>query len=469
MDVKFSKLIGIKKSEFDALIQAEKGIRLRRSRLIPTTKVGDELSLTSIFLSSLRLIDEFKNHIFKAINMPIGGKLYVYTEVSFPLFKDSRLDGLVIIVKGGKISDAAILEMKNKNNELDVDQIKRYLEVAKALKIPRLITVSNQFVSEPSQTPLLIKPPKSIKMFHLSWTYILTIAHLLLFKNNMNISDADQASIMEEVIAYFESNISGVLGVTQMRKGWDELTRAIFSGVTFKQNDEKVAEAVLSWHQQERDMALALSRKVGVLVKSGYTKHRTDLKQRLLDDAKKLATQNNLSSILKVDGAVSDINIDAIFEKKAIEMSIELSIPQDKTLRGQAGWMKRQVSKCRTKCEQLNLNEDIDFLFTRELFVDVNIKFAKTDHRVLAINIESIINDLKGKDITSFKVVLSKDFKSAFTSRKKFVSTIDNLLIDFYKGFVEHLENWTKPSPKVIEKQYSYPDENNYIENPLEP
>ena len=465
MDLKLNKLIGAKKSEFDSLIQAEKGIRLRRARLIPTTKVGDELSLTSIFLSSLRLIDEFKRHIFKAVKLPLGGKMYVYTEVSFPAYEDSRIDGLIIIVKSGKITDAAILEMKNKNNELDAEQINRYIDVAKGLKIPKLITVSNQFVSEPTQNPLNIKPPKSIQLYHLSWTYILTIAHLLMFNNNMNISDSDQENIMSEVISYLESSVSGVIGVTQMRKGWDELTRAIYSGVSFKHTDEKVAEAVLSWHQQERDMGLALSRKVGVLVKTGFSKYRTDLKKRLSDDSKKLASQNSLDSIMKIDGAVSDIAIKAVFDKKTIEMSVELAIPEDKTLRGQIGWLKRQIDKCRKQCEQIALSEDIDYLFKRQLFIDANIKFAKSDHRVLAINIESLIEDLKGKDINSIKVVLSKDFKSSFTSRKKFVSTIDNLLIDFYRGFVEHLESWKKPSPKVIEK-VSFQQEDTYIDNP---
>ena len=36
-------------------------IKLQQSRLIPLLKTGDEQALTSIFLSSLRLVKEFRN------------------------------------------------------------------------------------------------------------------------------------------------------------------------------------------------------------------------------------------------------------------------------------------------------------------------------------------------------------------------------------------------------------------------
>ena len=41
-------------------------IHLQNAALIPFHKPGDEMSLTSIFLSSLKLIKEFREKIFKA-------------------------------------------------------------------------------------------------------------------------------------------------------------------------------------------------------------------------------------------------------------------------------------------------------------------------------------------------------------------------------------------------------------------
>jgi hypothetical protein len=43
---------------------------------------------------------------------------------------------------------------------------------------------------------------------HFSWTYLLTKAHLLLFKNNDTIKDEDQIFIMRELLYYMENPIS---------------------------------------------------------------------------------------------------------------------------------------------------------------------------------------------------------------------------------------------------------------------
>lgn len=59
---KIGKLIGLKKEEFNSLIK-DKKIVLRKPRLIPIYKLGDEMALASVLLSSLKLIKEFKNTI----------------------------------------------------------------------------------------------------------------------------------------------------------------------------------------------------------------------------------------------------------------------------------------------------------------------------------------------------------------------------------------------------------------------
>lgn len=459
-----NKIIGLKKSSFDESIKSKDGIRLRRARLIPLSKPGDEMTLTSIFLSSFKLVDEFKRYLFKELKLQNGGKVFVYTEVAFPDFKESRIDGLILIVKAGVIKDAALLEMKNKTHELNQEQVERYIQVAREYKIPKVVTVSNQFVSEVTQSPLKLKPLKTVQVFHLSWSHILTIAHVLLFKNDMNIRDEDQVKIMEEIVAYIESPVSGVIGVTQMRKGWDELTKNIHAGSHITIKDPLVNEAVLSWQQQERDMALMLSRKVGVFVVSGQKKFKADLAGRLANDCKKLVDTKTLDSTLRVKNAVSDISIKGLFEKKAVEMSVKISIPTDKTVKGQIGWMKRQIETCRKKSQERRLSTSIDSIIDTELKVDINIKHSKNMIRVPYNSFDSILEVINKKEINYFSVVLVKDFRSAFSSRKKFVQTLDSMLLDFYRGLVEHLVNWKQPSPKVVEDNY-FSDIEYFIEN----
>ena len=120
---KVGKLIGLKKSDFNDLIKA-KEITLRKPRLIPVYKLGDEMALTSVLLASLRLVKEFKESILSEAKMQKGGTLYVYSEVEFKEFPDSRIDGLILIVKAGTIRDAAIIEVKNgKNTSRDHQKI----------------------------------------------------------------------------------------------------------------------------------------------------------------------------------------------------------------------------------------------------------------------------------------------------------------------------------------------------------
>ena len=67
---KLKKLIGLPFSDFENMIKPQDKnedpqIHVRTAALIPTSKVGDEMALTSIFLSSIRLIKEFRDAVLK--------------------------------------------------------------------------------------------------------------------------------------------------------------------------------------------------------------------------------------------------------------------------------------------------------------------------------------------------------------------------------------------------------------------
>ena len=53
MDKKLTKIIDLKKSEFDEFVKNGE-LQLGEARLIPFSKLGDEIALTSVILSSLR-------------------------------------------------------------------------------------------------------------------------------------------------------------------------------------------------------------------------------------------------------------------------------------------------------------------------------------------------------------------------------------------------------------------------------
>ena len=161
MTPKNLSIIGYPFTDFQSMIRQGDRFRAQKAKLITTYKLGDEMANTSVFLAALKLVNEFRKTISSNFNLAASGKIHVFTEIEFIDFENKRIDGMICIERGGKIIDAALLEMKNGRNSLDLDQINAYIEIADAYKIPKLITVSNQFVSNPTQSPLTISKKRN--------------------------------------------------------------------------------------------------------------------------------------------------------------------------------------------------------------------------------------------------------------------------------------------------------------------
>ena len=452
MSMNISSLIGMSINTFLDLVEEKKKISVRRARLIPIYKAGDEMALTSLFLSALRLIKEFRREVSSAVNLAMSGKLHVFAEVHFAEIEGEQPDGLILVVAGGKIKDAALLEMKNKNSVLSEDQISRYLNVAKQYKIPRLITVSNQFVSIPTQSPIIVKVPKNVRLYHLSWSYILTMAHILLYDSEKNIKDPDQVEIMREVVDYLDHDVSGVCGFTIMKPGWKEVVNKVNKGTALSKSDPDVSETISSWLQEERDMALLLSRELGLLIKSGLPKFKHDLSGRINYETKNLIQNKALTSTLQIAGAASDVSITAHFERRNIEMSVSLEPPQDKKMLGQIGWLKKQLDTCQRK------NKETFQSILGELGVDIELKYQTEPVRYSIDNLDTAFNDLKGKEIRRFNISQIRDLGRRFESRGGIVQNVESMLLDYYRGVVQHLKKWEKPAPKMPDRGKEHKD-----------
>lgn len=441
---KLNKLIGLSLSDFENMIKPsgkneDPQIYVRSAALIPTSKVGDEMALTSIFLSSIRLIKEFRDVVFKEIKFPRSGKNYFYTEVSFPQIFDGRFDGMIINVSSGKIKDVAFFEMKNGKNNLDKSQIDKYIKFLKSgLKVNKLVTISNQFVSDVNETPIeQLRVPPSFNLCHLSWTYLLTIAHILLFDNDDNIEDVDQIEIMKEVVRYFENDKSGILNHSSMSESWKEISDKLFRNEKLLKSDKKVREAVNSWHQKERDLALLLSRNLGADIKSSKRAKKD------LDNAiDKLLKKHILLGSILIKDAISKISIKLDFIRRSVTLSVALIPPSDKTNNGKVSFLFKQFEKCQKKEGQLydNISED--------LLIEPDFKFLKNQPNY-SLKVFRNENFKAHNDIQRFTIHYTRNFKGSFSSRNKFVSEIDQMTLMFYEAVVQHLSNWKKPPPKI--------------------
>ena len=435
-----TKLIGLKKEQFDQFVQTGQ-IQVQPTRLIPTLKTGDEMALTSIFLSTLKLVKEFRDSIFKELKLSRGGKIFYYTEASFKDISPSRIDGLIIVVTKDKITDAVFLEMKNGKNTLDKGQIETYLSLAKTLRVNKLVTVSNEFVANSSNSPLKIKVPKSIALTHFSWTYLITKGQLLLFKNETNIQDKDQVEIMKEALFYFENPLSGIRGYNQMKAGWKELAENIHAQKPLKLSDSYIEDAVLSWHQEEKNMSLLLSRKLGTFVKP-FSKSKDSLK----NDIRKLVKENYIKGGISVKNAVSDISIKVEFERRVVSMAIKIIPPLTRGNIAKTTWIAKQLENCKKKSPTLFDKH------SKNLWLEANIKFAQENLKIRFSEFSQFPELIKDKkDIQAFRIVLIKSFGSNFASTKKFIEIIEQMILDYYESIVQHMVNWKKPAPKIVE------------------
>lgn len=268
----------------------------------------------------------------------------------------------------------------------------------------------------------------------------------LLSDNDKNIEDTDQVEIMQEVVKYFESDYAGIFGFTQMKPGWAELTQKANAGTPLKISDSFVEETVSSWLQEERDMALILSRELGLLVRSGQQKFKDNLSARIEYEKKELVTNRLLVSSLHIDGAASPLQIRAHFGRKNIEMSANIDARPDRQTRGKLTWIKKQLLRAEKK------NPNIFANLAPNLFVEIYLKFAKDPLRVRYENLDEAVDDIGSREIKSFGILYHKYLGRKFDSRRGVVTIIEKMLIEYYQGILEHLKRWEKPVPQIVKK-----------------
>ena len=178
---------------------------------------------------------------------------------------------MIINVVSKSIKDVVFFgnAVKSSKNMLNKNKIESYIKIARTLKVNKLVTISNQFVSIINDSPIEnIKVPASFNLFHFSWTNILTIAHILLFNNDDNITDIDQVEIMKEVTKYLEHSKSGLLGNTNMSEAMEAASEKIYKKERILKTDLLIKEAVKKLASRGKDLALLMSRSLGTSVKS---------------------------------------------------------------------------------------------------------------------------------------------------------------------------------------------------------
>ena len=426
------------------------------ARLIPT--VADsrrEERIVSILLATLPRVRPFAEVLLERCGQKFGksSDLRCYTEVEFPSFdgnSKNRPDG-VLSLTTRKARWTALLEAKIENTEIDEDQVDRYAEIARKYQIDAVITLSNQLVPLPTHVPYPVgrKYRSHVQFFHFSWISIVTQA-LLILRNKSEISP-EQAFVLREVTRYLEHPTSGVRQFEQMNSEWRALVLGVRNGQQFTRSSPEIQNTVASWHQEERDVSLVLSRRIGeqVDIRGMSRKHRADPALRLREACDTLTASNQLYSAFIVPNAASVIEVTADLKGRTISCSMRLAAPRDrKRASARINWLRRQLRGVDGRDIQIRA-----FWPGRAVPTQSSLSQVEADPKCLE-------NDRPGMAPTGFEIVMIKDIAGRFSGRRTFIEDLEKLVPEFYEEIGQRLRPWTPPPPSIDKEDPIHDSEN---------
>lgn len=419
------------------------------ARLIPTLADSKkEERATSILLAALMSVYEFRKAMLQSINQRVGNrtKLEAWSEIVFkdeqPTKKKSptdRPDGLIVLNTGRK-KWHAIIEAKVGNEEIGEEQLLKYIKQAKEHGIDAVITITNQFVAFPTHHPVTInkKYLRSVEIFHWSWTYIVTMAQLLLTQNK--IVSQDQRFILDEVVKYLEDPSSGKVGFTSMNSEWKIVVQSAFNNSKLNKGSDEIINTVRSWHQEQRELCLQMWPLVGEKVDIKLARaHRNDPKQRFADDCEKLASEHELTSIIAIPNAASELLVIVNIIKKSITCSMRLEAPKDKkSSSAKVNWLTRQLPQ-NDKSPAIRIKA-----IRKGQAMDTDKPLEEVRQYPSTLDTENT-----SSQPVAFEVFTSHDLGGKFSGNRVFIEQLEKIVPEFYRYAGQYLKAWVAPAPRV--------------------
>ena len=414
------------------------------ARLIPVASDGSkEARAVSILLASLMSVPAFARVMMSSIGQRVGSRanLDCYTEVVFKGTDGTKLrpDGLIELDAGRGRVWRCLVEGKIGKADIDDVQVASYLGLAKTHKVDAVLTLSNQFATIPTHGPVRIPKTaqKGIDLFHWSWMYILTQARLLLSDDEFD--RPEQRFILAEMARYFSHPSVGVSTFDRMNAEWKDLVNKVQAGVNVNRTSPEVERSVAAWHQESRDLCLALTRKVGRPVHIRLSRvHNDDPAQRLRDDSLALAETYGLHCGLDVPNAASPIEIHADVQRRCISVSMSMAAPKDKQrTTSRLNWLIRQLSK--TKAEGI---------YIRAIWPG-RAPATQATLAILRENPAAIEGENPKLLPTQLTVLLVRDLAGKFSGAKTFIEQLESAVPYFYEQVGQHLRPYVAPPPRL--------------------
>ncbi len=401
----------------------------RPARLIPTSGIkgvdDQETRATSALLSVMMSVPEFARALLRKVNAPAGNvRTYIEVPIKTDLGIGHRPDGAIIVTKGST-TWIAFVEVKTGVRELDAKQIEGYLDLAREQGFDAVISISNQMTTalDPYPLPIDRRKTRSVSLHHWSWVEVLSEA--VAQKEVRGVSDADQAWILGELIAYLEHPQSGAMQFQDMGPNWVSVRDGAREG-TLSASDGRVGDVVTRWDQFMQYLSLHLGRDLGLSVKQMLSRNEqvSARRQYLMTQ---LVQGGRLDGTLRVPRASGDISIVADLRSRMVTVSVEVPAPTDRGSPARLSWLLRQLDSA-----------------PNNLRIDIGFKGGKSTGDVM-----STIRE-KGREVRSFVVSLSKDMgtKRGGTAGS-FIGETSGLLLSFYREVVQKIRPWAASPVKL--------------------
>ncbi|MDE2911551.1 MAG: hypothetical protein OXL68_01315 [Paracoccaceae bacterium] len=414
------------------------------ARLFPVlSTTSKEGRTTSILLACMARINELSKALLASAGQRVGKRTRIecYTEiVPAGISADSRErpDGLIVLRVGTR-EWKAFVETKISNSELDADQIERYRNLAKENDIDCVITISNQFATAPTVHPLeeVRKSRSKIPVIHWSWMHILTTANLLI--SQQSITNHDQLVLLNEFRRFLAHESAGVRGFERMPREWTELNRLISAGGDVSVNSHEAIKVLEAWHQETRDLSLALSRLTETQVTQRLSRsHLQNPAQRQKDELANLRDNKQLSVSLDIPDAAAPLDVVVDLARRCIDVGMTIGAPENrKSSKARVNWLLRQIKQ-----------DDVTDLYLR---VSWPFRSMSTQHSVSDLRDDvGIVSDGKERlAAKSFHLFESKYLGARFTQQLNFISDLEQVVPAFYGRYGAGLVAWQRPAPTI--------------------
>ncbi len=417
-----------------------------RARLIPV--VADsrkEQRATSALLAVFSAVPDFARAMLADVGAPASRRITVdcYTEVVFKSKSDKpskRPDGLVV-VRRGKSSWTALIEAKTGTATLNQDQCEAYLDLAKEVGVDAVITISNQYSTLPSHHPISIsrKKTKKVGLFHFSWMSLVSKA--ILISESKVLEDREQRLLLSELVRYLQHESSGVTSFTKMGRGWRDLSVDVQQGVSLKRTDPHLLDAVASWGQLVRYLAIDLTMALGRPVQVALSRaHAADPTARLNSDIERILSDLVIASDFDIPNAATKLSMTADFRRRTINYGMELQAPQDKARPSTAiSWLTRQLRHL----------ENPDLLVRVDWPRRISTTICPLDEAIDDPN--CLIPDGTKELPKTLAITKVVDLAGKFSASSSVVDLAREGLLDFYHQVGESLQAWVPEPPKLKE------------------